>query len=245
MPDLGLPPQPSADVLAQMQAQTPPGGQGGGVGAALGQMGQGFPSADITPKIIQAEPLLMQLARLVPQLALDTDRLLGEMKSRMTGMSSGLAGLAGALGIGGSSPPPAAPPGNIVPPAAFDPGAPPPFPPPGVPGTAGGAGASPGPMGAAPLAAPPAPQIAPVAQGLPPPPQETGVMDVAMQLEVLLPSIGADDGQLLPDIQFFIARMRDEVPKVLNQTADNQFESLQRNTPPPTDPMLKSLPVMA
>jgi hypothetical protein len=77
-------------------------------------------------------------------------------------------------------------------------------------------------------------------------PQEQGIMDVAMQLEVLLPSIGADDPELLKDVQYFIARMREEVPKVASgDNAVDQFEALQRSSPAPTNEMLRSLPVNA
>lgn len=252
MPDIGLPPQPPPDVMAQMQGV--PGGGVGGPGAALGQMGASMPGmgADITPKVLQAEPLLMQIARLVPSLAPDTDRLLGEMKARMTGaMMNGLAGLAGMLGLGGApmgGPPMGGMPGSMMPPNPMAPapmaggGGPPPGMGAGMPPPAPNMGGMPLDPGMGSSFPPPGPAGPPA---LPPIPQERGLMDVAMDLEVLLPSIGADDGTLLPDIQYFVARMRDEVPKVISGDTDDQYAALSKHTGVPTDASLRSLPVMA
>lgn len=238
MPDIGLPPQPPPDVMAQMQG---PGGGAGGPGAALAQMGGAMPGTDITPKVMQAEPLLLQLARLVPSLAPDTDRLLGEMKSRITGMmTAGLAGLAGMLGIGGVPQMGGVPVGGA--PAGGSPPVGPPAPMAPAPMAGQDAGMPPPPQGPPPPMAPAVPVPPPA---LPQIPQERGLMDVAMDLEVLLPSIGADDGELLPDIQYFVARMRDEVPKVINGDTDDQFAALAKHTSVPTDASLKSLPVTA
>src|ERR1043166_5912200 len=61
----------------------------------------------------------------------------------------------------------------------------------------------------------------PVQIGMAPPPvqvppavQPQGVTGIAMQLEVQLPAISSIDPTLAPQIQYFIAKMRDEVPKV-------------------------------
>ena len=217
MPDVGLAPPPSIDVASQMKPTTPAGSPtpGGGldIGALLGGL-MGNPMAapvDITPKVMEVEPLLTQLARQVPALGPDVDRLAVELKSRMSGLPSALAGLAGA---GAPIGPQGGAPGGMTP---LQPGAPP-------------VGAQPA-MGAQP-AVPPA---------LPPNPmQDVGAMDLAMQLEIKLPAIGKDDPTLMPYVQGFVARMREEVPKVVQ----GMTEAVQ--PPPqvaPTDSMLNKIPV--
>lgn len=63
-----------------------------------------------------------------------------------------------------------------------------------------------------------------------------GLMGLVQQAEMVLPQIASNDPSVAPDIQFFVARMREEVPKVLK----GENPSL---TPPPTDEMMKSMPV--
>lgn len=72
------------------------------------------------------------------------------------------------------------------------------------------------------------------------PAAEMGAMDTAMQIEIQLPGIGKDDPTLMPFIQGFIARMREEVPKV----AQGETESV---SPPeqtaPTESMISKIPI--
>jgi hypothetical protein len=65
-------------------------------------------------------------------------------------------------------------------------------------------------------------------------------MDTAMQIEMQLPPIGKEDPTLMPFIQGFIARMREEVPKVV------QGDTEAVSPPPqvaPNDSMLSKIPV--
>lgn len=226
-------PPPPPDVAAQMQQSAPPMD----IAALMGQLsgGQSMPSADITMKVLQVEPLLGQVAMQAPVLAPSVDQLLGEMKSRMGGMAMAVAGMAGPA-MGGA-------PGAMGP--TMQPGAPMP-------------GGPPAPMAVPPPVGAPAPIGAPVPmdagmgeQGpggpvmTPPPPPPMGLMDLAMQLEIQLPAIGAADPTLLPNIQYFIAKMREEVPKIVNGTPDDQMASMAKNNQAPTDAMLKQLPVVA
>lgn len=221
-----MPPPPSPDVASQMKSSQ---SHGGDLASLLGGggMGMGAPMADITMKVMELEPLLNQMALQAPVLAPSVDQLLGEMKSRMGGMAAGLAALAGpGLGDAGAMGQMGAPPmGGAAPPDPMM-AAPPPGPQP------------PGPVQGPPQGGPGGP-IA-----MPPMPPTMGLMDIAMQLEVKLPSIGADDPTLLPNIQFFIAKMREEVPKVLDPSLDTQANKMLNN-PAPTDATLRALPVVA
>lgn len=71
-------------------------------------------------------------------------------------------------------------------------------------------------------------------------PGPASAMDTAMQLEVKLPSLGTEDPTLMPYIQGFIARMRDEVPKVVNGETESTSPPTQVA---PTDSMLSKIPV--
>lgn len=214
VPDVGLAPPPPVDVASQMKPSTPPGGPGGadlsGILAMLGG-GQAPPiGPDLTPKIMQVQPVLLQIARQVPALGPDVDRLNVELKSRMGGLPAALAGLAG-----GPPLPAGAPAGSGPPPMA-------------AAGT---------PMGAAGVS--PMPAAAPAPLG-PPPPTEMGAMDTAMQLEIQLPDIGKDDPTLMPYVQGFIARMREEVPKVVQGNTESVSPPPQTA---PNDQMMSKIPV--
>jgi hypothetical protein len=67
-----------------------------------------------------------------------------------------------------------------------------------------------------------------------------GAMDLAMQLEIKLPSIGKDDPSLMQYIQGFIARLREEVPKVVQGETEPVSPPTQAA---PTDSMLSKIPV--
>jgi len=234
-PDIGLAPPPPIDVASQMRPSS--GGPAGGMDLSglLAQLTGGSQptlSADLTPKILEIVPILSQLARQVPAIGPDVDRLNVELKSRMGGLPMAIAGLSGGMPPAGAAAPDVA--GAL-------PGGPTPLP--GPPGLEAGAGplppsglgaAPPGPMG--PGAMPP-----PGALPMPPTPVGTmGALDTAMQLEIKLPDIGKDDPSLMPYIQGFIARMRQEVPKVV------QGETEAINPPvqaAPTDSMLSKIPV--
>lgn len=242
MPDVGVPPSPPPEVMSQMQ---PSIGSGQGIAQMMGGGGGGFPTSDITPKVMNVEPLLNDLALEVPALAPDIDNLLAKMKAKMGGVMAGLLGMAGLGGaLGGGMPG-----GGALPPEMMAPdgGLPPEQPLPGgmpsaAPPMGGGIPPSPGPMDpmAAEMAAAPA---VPTNAILPPPPEQ-GPMDIAIQLEAQLPSIAADDETLAQPIQYFIAKMREEVSKVLSGAQANQTDTLLKN-PAPTNDMLKSIPVMA
>jgi hypothetical protein len=91
-------------------------------------------------------------------------------------------------------------------------------------------------MGAAPpMGQPMAPPMPP-----PPPPGTEGAMDTAMQLEVKLPALGKDDPTLMPYVQGFIARMREEVPKVVEGDTESTNPPVQQA---PTESMLSKIPV--
>lgn len=208
MPDIGLGPPPPGDVSSQMRP-TPAGGNAGGsdLASLLAQLTGGQQptmGADITPKVLEVQPLLSQIARQVPALGPDVDRLNIELKSHMVGLPNMLASLGGASG----GPTPASG-GNPAGPPGLD---------------AGQQGAAP-------------------AQAAPPPPvpgADAGAMDTAMQLEVKLPAIGQDDQTLMPYIQGFIARMREEVPKVVQGETEAVSPPTQAA---PTDSMLSKIPV--
>lgn len=225
-----MPPPPSTDVASQMRPPAP-GGGGFDLAALLGGATLGG-GPDIAIQVMTVEPLLHQLAMEAPTLAPDVDQLLGEMKERMSGPGIGLAALAGPAMMGG------APPGMGQDPS-MDPAAVPAGPP--------------APMASQPppMEGPPDPMMAPEPpQGggpisLPEPPPPMGLMDIAMQLEAQLPAIGAADPTLLQNIQYFVAKMRDEVSKIVSGSPDNQASSMQKNNPAPTDATINQLPVRA
>lgn len=90
---------------------------------------------------------------------------------------------------------------------------------------------------------PAAPMGQPTAGPVPPPapmPQTggtSGAMDLAMQIEMVLPKIAAKDATLGPDVQYFVAKMRQEVPKAVQGGNANVPSAA------PTDEMLKRLPI--
>lgn len=210
MPDIGLAPPPPVDVSAQMKPSGPPGAPSGGgpdLGALIaGLTGGSAPSLnpDLTPQIMEVNPILDQLARQVPAMGPDVDRLEVELKSRMAGLPMQMGIMGGMPG----APSPGMPPGA---------GAPPPPAP-------LGAGGIPSPM-------PPAPPV---------PTGTMGAMDTAMQLEIKLPAIGKSDPTLMPYIQGFIARMREEVPKVVQGDTEAVAPPPQAS---PTEAMLSKMPV--
>lgn len=213
MPDIGLAPPPPGDVSAQMKpsAGAPPQG----IGALMSGMAGAAPppiAPDITMKVMEVEPMLTQLARQVPALGPDVDRLNVELQSRMGGVPAAFASL---MGGAPASPPIGAATQNPIP---------------------GAAGPVP------PVSQPAAPPVSPMPALPPTPLTEMGAMDTAMQLEIKLPPLGKDDPTLTPYIQGFIARMREEVPKVV------QGETEAVSPPPqvaPTDSMLSKIPVTA
>jgi hypothetical protein len=69
----------------------------------------------------------------------------------------------------------------------------------------------------------------------------TGALDTAMQLEVQLPPIGQSDPTLMPYVQSFLARMRDEVPKVVQGQTESVAPPAQ---PTPTDSMFGRIPAV-
>ncbi len=214
MPDIGLAPPPPPDVSAQLRPSD--GATGGGapnLASILAGLAGGGPSplqADITPKVLEVQPILTQLARQVPAMGPDVDRLNVELQSRMGGLPAALSGLSQQ-------------------PMPQDQGM-------GTP-----MGPAPGALGAAPpSAAAPPPAGPPMA--LPSPPStEGGAMDTAMQLEIKLPELGKDDPTLMPYVQGFIARMREEVPKVVQGETESTNPPVQMA---PTESMLSKIPAV-
>lgn len=154
---------------------------------------------------------IMQLSPLLTELAKQVPALAPDINGltiRLQGRMQGATPMAGTSAL--PPPPGAMPPGGAPPFAMGAPGAMPPNP----------AMGPMGPMGAMPAA---------------PVPTTAGVMGIAQQIELLLPQIATTDETLAPDINFFVARMREEVPKVI------QGEQ-QDLTPPPTDQMMNKLP---
>lgn len=216
MPDIGMPPPPPPDVASQMKPSVPPMDLGALISQFAGQPGNA-PTVDISGKVMQLEPSLTELALQAPALAPDVSSLMNELKSRMGGTAQGMA--------------------NMVNPAMSGPGVPPPAPTPGAPPIASLGGMTPDPVAS--VGGPMAP-MPPAATALPAVP-EKGVMDLAMDVEITLPEIGKDDPTLMPQIQHFIARMREEVPKVIegSQNVDTTIN------PAPDDAMMKQMPVTA
>lgn len=227
MPDIGLAPPPPPDVAAQLKPSAPPGGGMDIMSLLSGLTGGASPqlNPDLTPKILDVEPMLDQIARQVPALGPDVDRLNVELKARMGGLPQALAGLAGQV--------PGVAPGGMGTPQSPPIGGGPPMP--------SGLGPVPPPAGP-PLAPAVAPGMGPQAPpALPPNPMaDMGAMDTAMQLEVKLPPIGQDDPTLMPYIQGFIARMREEVPKVVEGDTEAVSPPVQAA---PTESMLSKIPV--
>lgn len=255
--DVGMSPPPSTDVVSQMRPtpgaeQASPLGGGSGLGGMFGNQTI-MSSLETTKLIIQVAPLLVELAKMVPALAPDIGALAVRMKGRLSGAPSGTP--PDVIGGGGQPGAPAPQPGTPLPPGGPQPGAgvlpPPPAQPEAAPATPAVQPPAPyafGAPGAPPISPAGAPtgQPPPVGGMVPPPgaipqgapvPTAAGVMGIVQQLELALPEIATKDASLAPDIQFFVARMREEVPKVIEgQTANNM-------TPPPTDQMLNRIPV--
>ena len=211
IPDIGLAPPPPPDVSAQLRpSQGGPGAGAPNLASILQGLAGGGPpplQADITPKVLAVQPLLNQLARQVPAMGPDVDRLNVELQSRMGGLPAALSGLSMA-------------------------------PPPQNAGMGTPMGPGPGAMGAPAAAAPPPPTASPMA--MPPAPPTGGALDTAMSLEMQLPDIGKDDPTLMPYIQGFIARMREEVPKVVEGETESINPPVQQA---PTESMLSKIPV--
>ncbi len=180
---------PPPEVLAQMrpQEQAPPG-----MGAQLAPPQPGIaPAGD--PDMLIIENLMSDIARDVPALAPDVDLLTARLKA-VTGPVA-------------PAPPEGAPPGLLAP---GGPGGPPGLP--GGPGTEelpapipGGPGQGPG-FGNAVLGPEQVTQPSPQPAG--------GVLQKAVQLELRLFKLAGKNPDLAQDIQFFVVRMREQVPKV-------------------------------
>lgn len=230
--DVGMTPPPPSDVGAMMKPG--PSDLGGMFGSMQGTQSMQA-TLEASAQIQQVAPLILEIARMVPALAPDAAGLAQRLSARLQGqqLPPGQAGQpAGPLspqvaqpGQGAAQPAPVPPPGLMPP----DTGGGAPLPPeaamgaptPGVGIQSAGGGFAP--------AAPPSPNVMPVAT-------TGGLMGLVQQAEMILPSIASADPSIAPDIQFFVARMREEVPKVIQ----GENPSL---TPPPTDEMMKSLPV--
>lgn len=156
-----------------------------GMGAQLAPPQPEAPAID--PEMLQIENLMSDLARDVPALAPDVDLLMMKLKVVMP-----------------SPPPEGAPPGLL--------GAPGPGGPPGAPGTEGlpapipgGPGQGPG-FGNA--------VLGPEQVTSPSPQPAGGVLQKAVQLELKLFKVASKNPDIAQDIQFFVVRMREAVPKV-------------------------------
>lgn len=248
MPDIGLSPPPPVDVSSQMRpAAGAPGGAPDLASILQKLAGNAPPSPqpDMTDKVLQVEPYLTQIARQVPALGPDVDRLNIELKARMGGLPQGLGQMAGnpapplpppPAGASTGGPPPVAGPGSIPPGPAPAPQGPPPGNTPLGPGPGAIPQAPPPQAAAAPQTPPPPMQPPPSAQ----PVDKMGAMDTAMQLEVQLPPLGKEDPTLMPYIQGFIARMRTEVPRVVDGETEPVSPPVQKA---PTESMLSKIPV--
>lgn len=221
--DVGMTPPPPSDVGAMMKPG--PSDLGGMFGSMQGANSIQS-SLEASQQIMQVAPLILEIARMVPALAPDAAGLGQRLAARMQGqqvppgqMGQPSGPLSPQVAPPGAQPAPIPPPG-LVPPtdmgAPMDAGAMPP--PMGI--QSAGMGISP--------ALPPGPAMPVATTG--------GLMGLVQQAEMILPQIAANDPSVAPDIQFFVARMREEVPKVLQ----GQNPSL---TPPPSDEMMKSMPV--
>lgn len=229
--DVGMTPPPPSDVGAMMKPG--PSDLGGMFGSMQGSQSMQS-SLEASAQIQQVAPLLLEIARMVPALAPDAAGLVQRLGARLQGQQlppgdmgqpSGPLSPQVAQPGQGPQPVPVPPPGLIPPPemgGALPPEAGPPMPmgppPPGIQAAGGGFA--------------PAPPMGPVM----PVSTTGGLMGLVQQAEMMLPAIASADPSIAPDIQFFVARMREEVPKVVQ----GESPSL---TPPPTDEMMKSLPV--
>ncbi len=199
---------PPPEVLAQMRPQGQE--QAPGMGAQLAPPQPGVaPAGD--PDMLIIENLMSDLARDVPALAPDVDLLTSRLKA-VTGPVA-------------PAPPEGAPPGLLAPGGPGGPpgpgpdalaGAPPgPGGPPGLPGgpgteelpapIPGGPGQGPG-FGNAVMGPEQVTQPSPQPAG--------GVLQKAVQLELRLFKLAGKNPDLAQDIQFFVVRMREQVPKV-------------------------------
>jgi hypothetical protein len=186
-----------------MQAQQAPG-----MGAQLAPPAPAAaPAGD--PDMLIIENLMSDLARDVPALAPDVDLLATKLKS-VTGPAL-------------PAPPEGAPPGLLAPGGPGGPPGPQPDLPPepvGMPSPGGAPG--PGPEGL-PAPIPDGPGQGPgfgnailgPEQVVSPSPQPSGgVLQKAVQLELRLFKLAGKNPDLAQDIQFFVVRMREQVPKV-------------------------------
>jgi len=232
--DVGMTPPPPSDVGAMMKSG--PSDLGGMFGSMQGAQSMQS-TLEASAQIQAVAPLILEIARMVPALAPDAAGLAQRLSARLQGqqLPPGQGGQpAGPLspqiatpGQGAAQPAPVPPPG-LIPPGAE------PLPPEAA--AAGAPGPVPPPMGiqSAGVGFAPAPPMGPAA----PMPVSTtgGLMGLVQQAEMILPAIASADPSVAPDIQFFVARMREEVPKILQ----GESPSL---TPPPTDEMMKAMPV--
>lgn len=215
MPDIGLQPPPPPGVAAQLQPSTPAAGGDSGSGGApnLASILAGLAGAGGPPPLsADITPKVMAIEPLLSQIASQVPALGPDVDKLNVELQSRMGGLPSALsGLAGQ--------GSAQPaqPTPMGPSYP---------------GSNPG----APAPAPPGPPA-----NMPTPPSTNGgAMDTAMQIEVQLPAIGSDDPTLMPYIQGFIARMREEVPKVVQ----GETESINPPTQSaPTESMLSKIPV--
>ncbi len=212
--DLGATPPPPGEVVTQMAGRGEPG-MGGMLGAATNELSM-LGQAEMSARIQQAEPLLIDLARQVQALAPDVNNLLTRFRGKVAPQSQVPQELPPSPG---AAPAPGV--GSMLPPG-------------------GAAAATPPPVPATPGGAIPSPAVAPA--GAQATPTREGLMGLVQQIELLLPQIAAADPTLSADIQFFIARLRDEVPKAVEAQNTGTTQNL---TPPPTDEMLTKIPVVA
>lgn len=214
---------PPPEVLAQMQPaeQAPPG-----MGGALAPPQAGPPG---DPDMLMIEGLMSDIARDVPALAPDVDLLLTKLKASMP------ANLPAPPGPQGELPP--EPVGLPSPEAGGLTGEAPPGPSP-VPFGADqrpGPGALPGPQSAAPEgpggplgmgSAVMGPEQVPNASPQP----AGGVLQKAVQLELKLTRLVGKNPDIAPDIQYFIVRLREQVPKVHESAIPRRIPVADRPT---------------
>ena len=200
------------------------------MGGVLAPQQAGGPPGD--PDMLMIEGLMSDLARDVPALAPDVDLLLTKLKSTMPANLPAPPGPQAAL--------PPDPVGLPSPEAGGLTGEAPPGPSP-VPFGADqrpGPGALPGPQSAAPLGGPGpggplgmgsavmGPEQVPNASPQP----AGGVLQKAVQLELKLFRLAGKNPDIAPDIQYFVVRMREQVPKVHESAIPRRIPVADRPT---------------
>ena len=193
---------PPPEVLAQMQPEQAPPGMGGALAPP-----QGGPPGD--PDMLMIEGLMSDLARDVPALAPDVDLLLTKLKSTMPANLPAPPGGSPVPFGADQRPGPGALPGpqSALPPDPVG------LPSPEAGGLTGEGSAAPlgpdpgGPgMGSAVMGPEQVPNASPQPAG--------GVLQKAVQLELKLFRLAGKNPDIAPDIQYFVVRMREQVPKV-------------------------------